>query len=65
MAIIFISHLGTSSRLIEVRSMSKYRSMKHNATRNVKKYLIVKDKVVDFDQTKMPNQNHLSNGVKV
>ena len=60
MAIVFISHLGTSSRLIEVRSMSKYKSMKHNTTRNEKKYLIVKGKADDYDQTKMPNQTSLS-----
>ena len=56
MTIICISHLGTSSRLIEVRSMSKYKSMKHNTTRNEKKYLIVKGKTDNYDQTKMPKQ---------
>ena len=60
MTIICISHLGTSSRLIEVRSMSKYKSMKHNTTRNEKKYLIVKGKADDYDQTKMPNQRSLA-----
>ena len=61
MAILFISHLGTSSRLIEVRSMSKYKPIQHNTTRNdEKKYLIVKGKADDYDQTKMPNQTSLS-----
>ena len=60
MTIICISHLGTSSRLIEVRSMSKYKSMKHNTTRNEKKYLIVKGKADDYDQTKIPNQRSLA-----
>ena len=60
MAIVFISHLGTSSRLIEVRSMSKYKSIQHNTTRNEKKYLIVKGKADDYDQTKMPNQTSLA-----
>ena len=59
MTIVFISHFVTSSRLIEVRSMSKYKSMKHNKTRNEKKYLIVKGKADDYDQTKMPNQSSL------
>ena len=60
MTMICISHLGTSSRLIEVRSMSKYKSMKHNTTRNEKKYLIVKGKADDYDQTKIPNQRSLA-----
>ena len=60
MTIICISHLGTSSRLIEVRSMSKYKSIQHNTTRNEKKYLIVKGKADDYDQTKMPNQTSLA-----
>ena len=60
MTIICISHLGTSSRLIEVRPMSKYKSIQHNTTRNEKKYLIVKGKADDYDQTKMPNQTSLS-----
>ena len=34
--------------------------MKHNATRNEKKYLIVKGKADDYDQTKMPNQTSLA-----
>ena len=58
--IICISHLGTSSRLIEIRPMSKYKSMKHNTTRNEKKYLIVKGKADNYDQTKMPNQISLA-----
>ena len=60
MAIICISHFVTSSRLIEVRPMSKYKSMKLNTTRNEKKYLIVKGKADDYDQTKMPNQRSLA-----
>ena len=60
MTIICISHLGTSSRLIEVRSMSKYKPMKHNTTRNEKKYLIVKSKNDDYDQTQMPYQRSLA-----
>ena len=60
MTIVCISHFVTSSRLIEVRSMNKYNSMKHNATRNEKKYLIVKGKADDYDQTKMPNQTSLA-----
>ena len=60
MTIICISHLGTSSRLIEIRPMSKYKSMKHNTTRNEKKYLIVKGKADDYDPTKMPNQRSLA-----
>ena len=60
MTMICISHLGTSSRLIEVRSMSKHKSMKHNTTRNEKKYLIVKGKADDYDQTKMPSQRSLA-----
>ena len=59
MTIICISHLGTSSRLIEIRPMSKYKSMKHNTTRNEKKYLIVKGNTDDYDQTKMPNRRSL------
>ena len=59
MAILFISHLGTSSRLIEIRPMSKYESMKHNTTRNEKKYLIVKGNTDDYDRTKMPNRRSL------
>ena len=34
--------------------------MKHNETRNEKKYLIVKGKADDYDQTKMPNQTSLA-----
>ena len=60
MAIVCISHFVASSRLIEVRSMSKYKPMKHNTTRNEKKYLIVKGKADDYDQTKMPNQRSLA-----
>ena len=56
MAIVCISHFVASSRLIEVRSMSKYKPMKHNTTRNEKKYLIVKGKTDNYDQKKMPNQ---------
>ena len=40
--------------------MSKYKSMKHNTTRNEKKYLIVKGNADDYDQTKMPNQTSLA-----
>ena len=65
MTMICISHLGTSSRLIEVRSMSKYKPMKHNTTRNEKKYLIVKGKADDYDQTKMPNQRSLAQRLEV
>ena len=60
MAIVFISHLGISSRLIEIRPMSKYKSIEHNTTRNEKKYLIVKGKADDYDQTKMSNQRSLA-----
>ena len=60
MTIICISHLGTSSRLIEIRPMSKYKLMKQNTTRNEKKYLIVKGNTDDYDQTKMPNQTSLA-----
>ena len=60
MTIICISHLGTSSRLIEIRPMNKYKSMKHNTTRNEKKYLIVKGNTDDYDQTKMPNRRSLA-----
>ena len=59
MAIVFISHLGISSRLIEIRPMSKYKSIEHNTTRNEKKYLIVKGNTDDYDQTKMPNRRSL------
>ena len=60
MTIVCISHLVNSSSLIEVRSMSKYQSMKYNTTRDEKKYLIVKGKADDYDQTKMPNQRSLA-----
>ena len=33
--------------------------MKHNTTRNEKKYLIVKGITDDYDQTKMPNRRSL------
>ena len=60
MTIVCISHFVTSSRLIEVRPMRKYKSMKLNTTRNEKKYLIVKGKADDYDQTKMSNQRSLA-----
>ena len=34
--------------------------MKHNTTRNEKKYLIVKGKADDYDRRKMPNQRSLA-----
>ena len=60
MAIVCTSHFVTSSSLIEVRSMSKYKSMKYNTTRDEKKYLIVKGKADDYDSTKMPYQRSLA-----
>ena len=60
MTIVCISHIVTSISLIEVRSMSKYKSIQHNTTRNEKKYLIVEGKADDYDQTKMSNPTSLA-----